>query len=652
MGLASATTTALNGLRLNETSIDVLGNNVANAGTRGFKSSEALFTTQLVRTLSAGGGPTDFNGGTNPRQVGLGATVSSIRKDFSQGSVTTSNAATDLAIEGEGFFVMRDGRGLRYTRDGSFTLNQEGALVNSQGLHVQGYGVDGNFNLETTTPQNISVPLGKLYIAEATTEARFTGAFFSGGDLATHGSLVLGEPMLDGGGPPSPASALQDLTDAAGNSLFTAGDEVSFGARKGGRQLGPGTLPVTGSSLQDLMDLMRDTFGLQNGPGVPNDGNTGGPPGVDLSGDRIRVTGNRGTANDLSIAPGDLRSGGGVVPLTFTETEEAVGESAVHDFVVYDSLGQEVQVRLTGVIESRTNTRTDVRWYADSVDDSRGALDIGTGMFRFDGTGEIVDGLGRGDFDRAGEHGGPLPADDRPGLFAAVRHLQRAAGESIRARNSGRLPPGDAGGLQRRGERRDQRGVRQRPAEAAGADRARPVRQRPRAGGGRRGDLPRRPQQRPGAADRPRLLRGRTVAERGDRTLQHRHRQESRRPHHRQHQLPRERPGHLQRPGTDGRTAVARPIGQCGIWDVGSGMRKARRRSRQIPLPTSPIRHPMIPLTRLSGERFLLNADLIRTVETRPDTFVTLTTGERLIVREAAEVVAGRVLGWRRAAAA
>ena len=59
----------------------------------------------------------------------------------------------------------------------------------------------------------------------------------------------------------------------------------------------------------------------------------------------------------------------------------------------------------------------------------------------------------------------------------------------------------------------------------------------------------------------------------------------------------------------------------------------------------------MIPLTRLSGERFLLNADLIRTAEARPDTFLTLTTGERLVVREAPEVVAGRILGWRRAAA-
>ena len=395
MGLASATTTALNGMRLNERSIDVLGNNVANAGTRGFKSSEALFTTQLVRTLSSGAGPRTFNGGANPRQVGLGATVSTIRKDFSQGSVTTTNTATDLAIEGEGFFMVRDGRGVRYTRDGSFTLNQEGDLVNPAGRRVQGYGVDGNFDLETTTPRDLNIPLGKLYIAEATTAASFNGALYSGGDVATHGSLILGEAMRDpttGTGSPAPGSDLADLTDAAGNSLFAAGDDVTFASRKGGREVGPGTIPVTGSTLQDLMDLMRQTFGIQDGPGVPNDGNTGGPPGVDLSGDRLRITGNGGAANDITFSAGDLRSGGGVVPLTFNETEEAAGESAVHDFVVYDSLGEEVPVRLTAVLEGRTNTRTDFRWYADSVGDSRPALDIGTGLFSFDGTGELVAG--------------------------------------------------------------------------------------------------------------------------------------------------------------------------------------------------------------------------------------------------------------------
>ena len=181
MGLASATTTALNGMRLNETSIDVLGNNVANAGTRGFKSSEALFTTQLLRTLSSGDGPTTSNGGTNPRQVGLGGAVSTIRKDFSQGSVTTSNSPTDMAIEGEGFFIVANGLGTQYTRDGSFTLNPEGKLVNPAGARVQGFGIDGNYNLQTAAPTDIEIPLGKLYIAEATNTARFGGGVLQRG---------------------------------------------------------------------------------------------------------------------------------------------------------------------------------------------------------------------------------------------------------------------------------------------------------------------------------------------------------------------------------------------------------------------------------------------------------------------------------------
>ena len=106
MGLTSALNTSLNGLTLNETTIDVLGNNIANAGTNGFKSSTVLFTSQLSRTLSVGSRPSALNGGTNPRQVGLGATTSAIVKDFSQGSVTNSTSPSDLAIQGDGFFVM------------------------------------------------------------------------------------------------------------------------------------------------------------------------------------------------------------------------------------------------------------------------------------------------------------------------------------------------------------------------------------------------------------------------------------------------------------------------------------------------------------------------------------------------------------------
>jgi len=80
----------LNGMNLNETAIDVLGNNIANAGTNGFKSSRVLFETQLSKTLSLGSGPTTTNAGTNPTQIGLGAATAAIEKDFTQGSITGS----------------------------------------------------------------------------------------------------------------------------------------------------------------------------------------------------------------------------------------------------------------------------------------------------------------------------------------------------------------------------------------------------------------------------------------------------------------------------------------------------------------------------------------------------------------------------------
>jgi flagellar hook protein FlgE len=150
MGLTSALNTALNGLTLNETSIDVLGNNIANAGTNGFKGSQVLFTTQLARTLSVGSRPTATNGGTNPRQVGLGATSSAIVKDFTQGSITNSTSPSDLAIQGEGFFIMAGPEGNLYTRNGNFSLNSDSLLTSSQGLKLQGFGVDDNFGLITT----------------------------------------------------------------------------------------------------------------------------------------------------------------------------------------------------------------------------------------------------------------------------------------------------------------------------------------------------------------------------------------------------------------------------------------------------------------------------------------------------------------------
>ena len=98
MGLQSVFSTAITGLKAAETTIDVVGNNVANSQTVGFKASDAVFATQFLRTQSLGAGPTSTQGGTNPRQIGLGTKVSEITPDFTQGTIEISANPLDLAL--------------------------------------------------------------------------------------------------------------------------------------------------------------------------------------------------------------------------------------------------------------------------------------------------------------------------------------------------------------------------------------------------------------------------------------------------------------------------------------------------------------------------------------------------------------------------
>ena len=126
MGLASSLSTALTGLNAAETQIDVLGNNLANSQTVGFKASDVVFANQFMQTLSLGAAPTSDNGGTNPRQTGLGVQVAAINPKFTQGTLQISSNPSDLAIQGDGFFVVQgtDNEQL-YTRNGIFKLNSQ-----------------------------------------------------------------------------------------------------------------------------------------------------------------------------------------------------------------------------------------------------------------------------------------------------------------------------------------------------------------------------------------------------------------------------------------------------------------------------------------------------------------------------------------------
>ena len=140
--------TSISGLRNHQTMLDVVGNNIANVNTYGYKGSTTAFKTLLTQTMQGAGAPSPTLGGTNFQQVGLGMTIDSITQQFTQGALQTTGKQTDLAIQGDGFFnVTNDLAGVAagnpemfYTRAGNFGFDAAGTLVTSDGFHVMGYG--------------------------------------------------------------------------------------------------------------------------------------------------------------------------------------------------------------------------------------------------------------------------------------------------------------------------------------------------------------------------------------------------------------------------------------------------------------------------------------------------------------------------------
>ena len=137
----------VSGMRNNQTKMDVIGNNIANVSTTAFKSGRVRFQDMFSQTISSAQGPTATGrGGVNPQQIGQGVTIAAIDTLFESGSLQPTGRDLDLAIEGEGFFIVSEDRtGLvqRYTRDGAFFKDTEGNLTTSSGLRVLGYGITG-----------------------------------------------------------------------------------------------------------------------------------------------------------------------------------------------------------------------------------------------------------------------------------------------------------------------------------------------------------------------------------------------------------------------------------------------------------------------------------------------------------------------------
>ena len=159
----------VSGMRAHQTMLDVVGDNIANINTPGFKASRAVFQDTLSQMLRGPGAGSATRAATNAAQIGLGTRVAGVDLVFTQGAAQTTGRATDIAIQGDGFFVVRSGDERLYTRAGNFGFDRQGLLADATGAVVQGWLADANGLVTTTGPvTDLRLPLGSVIPPEAT----------------------------------------------------------------------------------------------------------------------------------------------------------------------------------------------------------------------------------------------------------------------------------------------------------------------------------------------------------------------------------------------------------------------------------------------------------------------------------------------------
>jgi flagellar hook protein FlgE len=165
----------VSGLINMQTAMDVIGNNIANVNTTGFKSSSVNFADILSQTIQGASSPQGTTGGTNPEQVGLGMSVASVSTNFTDGNFESTGNPDDMALSGSGFFVLQNGNSQVYTRAGSFTQDSAGNFVSPDGYKLMGWVADASGNVNTGGAlQAITIPTGTAMASQASTEITMT----------------------------------------------------------------------------------------------------------------------------------------------------------------------------------------------------------------------------------------------------------------------------------------------------------------------------------------------------------------------------------------------------------------------------------------------------------------------------------------------
>ncbi len=414
MASMTALLTGLQGLNVHSRRLDVIGNNIANVNTTSFKSSRMMFENAFSRDIKIGSEPDENTGGTNPMQIGLGVTIGAVQRDFRTGAINSTGDPRDLAIDGQGFFVVEREGDTLYTRAGAFRQDLNDNLVTPTGELLMGYGVDADFNVQEGSLVPVNLPLGKIRIAEATENATIAGNLNTDGAEPTTGGLVNlmatateGFVAMDTASP-APAGTdrlstatrlvdIQDPSDATGATpRFAAGQTLSMtGAEKGLGVIPDRSLPITATTtVQELMNFLAVSLGIQT-TGITNP--DGATPGVTLDSATgvMSIVGNVGTVNDLTIDAADLRlldESGTYAGAPFVPSKEAAadGEAVRTTIVVYDSLGSPVSADVSLTLEDKSDTGTTWRYFVDANDALGASLNVGSGTIAFDSFGRLI----------------------------------------------------------------------------------------------------------------------------------------------------------------------------------------------------------------------------------------------------------------------
>ena len=177
--------TAIGALNLNQTWLDVISDNLANSTTTGFKASRVIFQDQFAQIMSSGAAPIGEIGGINPTEVGLGVRLGYVSPLFTQGMMQATGRSTDLAIQGNGFFVYTNSQETFYSREGSLEIDADGYLVNnSTGMRIMGWMTAADGSIDTNAPVDTMRISLDATVARETTSASLGGNLDSGLSLA------------------------------------------------------------------------------------------------------------------------------------------------------------------------------------------------------------------------------------------------------------------------------------------------------------------------------------------------------------------------------------------------------------------------------------------------------------------------------------